>query len=131
MLKIPATSATVSVIEQLIHEGININVTMLFSQAVYEQVAQAYLRGLEVLAMQGKEVSTVGSVASFSVSRFDDAICAPRSSEAIAVLITTHLQIAEQERVLPQSFRGNVALAQAKIIYQRYQPFFKAIAGRR
>ncbi|MDZ8052752.1 MAG: transaldolase family protein [Aulosira sp. ZfuVER01] len=52
MLKIPATSVTVSVIEQLIHKGININVTLLFSQAIYEQVAEAYLRGLEALSIR-------------------------------------------------------------------------------
>ncbi|BAY48666.1 transaldolase [Scytonema sp. HK-05] len=125
MLKIPATSATVSVIEQLIHQGININVTSLFSQAVYEQVAEAYLRGLEVLAKQGKEVSTIASVASFSVSRLD---------EAITALITTHLE-AEQERGLPEPFRGDVAIcatqqrfaiAQAKVMYQRYQTIYQS-----
>jgi transaldolase len=125
MLKVPATSATVSVIEQLIHQGININVTSLFSQAVYEQVAEAYLRGLEVLAKQGKEVSTIASVASFSVSRLD---------EAITALITTHLE-AEQERGLPESFRGNAAIcatrqrfaiAQAKVMYQRYQTVYQS-----
>jgi transaldolase len=125
MLKVPATSATVSVIEQLIHQGININVTSLFSQAVYEQVAEAYLRGLEVLAKQGKEVSTIASVASFSVSRLD---------EAITALITTHLE-AEQERGLPESFRGNAAIcatrqrfaiAQAKVMYHRYQTIYQS-----
>lgn len=125
MLKIPATSVTVSVIEQLIHEGININVTMLFSQAVYEQVAEAYLRGLEALAMQGKEVSNVSSVASFSVTRLDD---------AIAALINTPLEIAGQERTLPESFPGNgaicatqrFAIAQAKVMYQRYQTVYQS-----
>ncbi len=117
MLKIPATSATVSLIEQLIHEGININVTSLFSQAVYEQVAEAYLRALEALAMQGKEVSNVASVASFSVSRLDD---------AIATLIDTHLDIAGQGRGLPETFRGKVAIAQAKVMYQRYQTIYQS-----
>jgi len=112
MLKIPGTSATVSVIEQLIHEGININVTMLFSQAVYEQVAEAYLKGLEALSVQGKSVSNVASV---SVSRLDDAINA---------LINTHLKIAGEERGLPEPFRGNVAIAQAKVMYQRYQTMY-------
>ncbi len=94
--------------EQLIHEGININMTMLFSQAVYKQVAEGYLRGLEAQAMQGKEVSTVASVASVSVSRLDEAI-------------NTHLEIAGQERALPETFPGKVAIAQAKVMYQLYQ----------
>lgn len=74
MLKLPATPTTLSVIEQLIREGINVNVTLLFSQAVYEQVAQAYITRLEALAVQGKEINKVVSVASFPVSRLDETI---------------------------------------------------------
>ena len=117
MLKIPATAATVPVIEQLIHEGINVNVTMLFSQAGYEQVVEEYLRGLETLAKQGREVSTIASVASVSVSCLDNAINA---------LIPTHLDIPGQRLGLPESSRDNVAIAQAKIIYQRYQTVYQS-----
>jgi len=115
MLKIPATATTVSVIEQLIGEGININVTLLFSQAVYEQVAEAYFRGLETLSVQGKQVSNVASVASVSVSLLDNAIDA---------LLDKHLKIAGEERGLPAPFRDNVAIAQAKVMYQRYQAMY-------
>jgi len=111
MLKIPATATTVPAIEQLIYEGINVNVTMLFSQVVYEQAAESYLRGLEALSIQGKSVSHVSSVASVPVSRLDD---------AIAALSNTQLETVGQEQGLPESFQGKVAIAQAKVMYQRY-----------
>ena len=117
MLKIPATAVTMPLIEQLIYESININVTMLFSRNVYEQVAEGYLRGLEALLVEGKEVSNVVSVATFSVSRLD---------QAINALVNTHLEVAGQERVLPEIFRGNVAIAQAKVMYQRYQTIYQS-----
>lgn len=109
MLEIPASAAAVSVIEQLIQEGINVNVTMLCSQAAYEQVTEAYLRGLETLALQGKEVSTVASVISVPIGRLDD---------AIGTLIDSPESRIE---ALPEMFRGKVAIAQAKMLYQRYQ----------
>lgn len=109
MLEIPASAAAVSVIEQLIQEGINVNVTMLCSQAIYEQVAEAYLRGLETLVLQGKAVSTVASVISVPIGRLDD---------AIATLIDSPESRIE---ALPEMFRDKVAIAQAKMLYQRYQ----------
>ncbi|MEE3719402.1 transaldolase family protein [Tumidithrix elongata RA019] len=113
MLKIPATAATLPAIVQLIQDGINVNVTLLFSQVVYEQVAEAYLRGLEILSMQGKSVSEVASVASFSVGHLD-------------AEIATQLQTAGQERVLRELFLGNVAIAQAKVMYQHYQSIYQS-----
>ena len=71
MIKVPATVACVPVIEQLISEGININVTLLFSIEAYKSVADAYVAGLEKLAENGGDVSKVASVASFFVSRID------------------------------------------------------------
>jgi transaldolase len=70
MIKIPGTSAGIPAIETAISEGINVNVTLLFSQEVYEQVALAYIRGLEKCA----DPSRVASVASFFVSRIDTAV---------------------------------------------------------
>jgi transaldolase len=110
MLKIPATAATLPVIEQLIAEGINVNVTLL-SQIVYERVAEAYLRGLEALSIEGKEVSKVASVASFSIGRLD---------EAVAKLKTT-----AQQQALQDSLLGRVGIAQAKVVYQRYQAIYQ------
>lgn len=119
MLKVPATPATLSLIEQLICEGININVTLLFSQAVYEQVAQAYLTGLEALAVQGGDLSKVASVASFSVCRLD---------KFINALVTARLDTTsnEHERAILESLQGRVAIAQAKLIYQRYRVLYQS-----
>ena len=74
MIKVPATPAGLPAIEQLISEGINVNVTLLFSQEVYERVAEAYIAGLERLAAPGGDVGGVASVASFFISRIDTAI---------------------------------------------------------
>ena len=71
MIKVPATQAGVPAIAQLIGEGININVTLLFAVEAYEAVAEAYLDGLEQLAQKGGDLSTVASVASFFISRID------------------------------------------------------------
>lgn len=110
MLRMPATAATVSVVEQLIREGININVTALFSQTIYEQVAEAYLRGLEALMLQGQEVSAIASVSSISINRFDDAVVAlinPPENKTDALLEAPPLGI-----------------ALAKVIYQQYQTIY-------
>jgi transaldolase len=111
MLKIPATAATLPAIEQLIAEGINVNATLLCSQIVYERVAEAYLRGLEALSIEGKEVSKVASVASFSIGRLD---------ETVAQLKTT-----AQQQALQESLLGHVGIAQAKVVYQRYQAIYQ------
>ena len=74
MVKVPATPAGIPAIRRLIARGLNINVTLLFAVSVYEQVVEAYLAGLEDLKQAGGDVSTVGSVASFFVSRIDSAI---------------------------------------------------------
>ena len=74
MIKIPATAQGVPAVQQLIGEGINVNVTLLFAQEVYEQVAEAYIAGLERLAANGGDVKRVASVASFFISRIDTAI---------------------------------------------------------
>jgi transaldolase len=120
MLKIPATAAALPAIlilrgsanEQLIAEGINVNVTLLCSQIVYERVAEAYLRGLEALLVEGKEVSKVTSVASFSIGHLDEAI-------------TEQLKTTDRKQALQESLRGNVGIAQAKVVYQQYQDIYQ------
>ena len=119
MLKVPATPTTLSIIEQLIGEGININVTLLFSHTVYEHVAQAYLIGLEALVAHGGEVSKVVSVASFSVCRLDKFM----NSLVAARLDTT---IDEHERAQLESLQGRVAIAEAKLTYQCHQVFYQS-----
>ncbi len=74
MVKVPATPAGIPAIRQLIGRGLNINITLLFSVSVYEQVAEAYIAGLEDLARAGGDAAKTGSVASFFVSRIDSAV---------------------------------------------------------
>ncbi|MEH1935540.1 MAG: bifunctional transaldolase/phosoglucose isomerase [Nostoc sp.] len=119
MIKVPATPAGISAIQQLISDGINVNVTLLFAQEVYEQVANAYIAGLEALAARGADVSQVNSVASFFISRIDT---------AIDNLITTRLKITnnKDERRLLEVMLGRIAIANAKLTYQRYQEIYQS-----
>ena len=74
MIKVPATEAGISAITTLIGEGINVNITLIFSLTMYQKVINAYMTGLEHLVSMGKDLSTVASVASFFVSRIDTAV---------------------------------------------------------
>jgi transaldolase/glucose-6-phosphate isomerase len=118
MIKVPATPAGLPAIEQLISEAINVNVTLLFSQAVYEHVAQAYIAGLQHLAAQSGDVGQVASVASFFISRIDTAVDA--QAQARLKTATT-----AQERTLLRSLMGKVAIANGKLTYQRYKAIFR------
>ena len=100
MVKVPGTAEGIPAFQQLIAEGINVNVTLLFAQSVYEQVAEAYIAGLEARAAQGKDLSHVASVASFFVSRIDTAIDSMPAAKASGVA-------------------GKVAIANAKLTYAR------------
>ncbi|MEI2580234.1 bifunctional transaldolase/phosoglucose isomerase [Scytonema sp. PRP1] len=128
MIKVPATPAGIPAIKQLISEGINVNVTLLFSQETYELVADAYISGLEAFAAQGGDVSKVASVASFFISRIDTAI------DAIATArIKTATSASEQASL--RTILGKVAIANAKLTYQRYQEIYQsaqwqALAGK-
>jgi transaldolase/glucose-6-phosphate isomerase len=117
MIKVPATPEGLPAIEQLIGEGLNVNVTLLFAQDVYERVTQAYIAGLERLAAQGGEVNRVASVASFFVSRIDTAV------DALAAARLKSAQTAYEAAAL-QSIMGKVAIANAKLTYQRYKEIF-------
>jgi transaldolase/glucose-6-phosphate isomerase len=118
MIKVPATPAGLPAITQLISEGINVNVTLLFSQQVYERVVEAYIAGLERLAADGGDVSQVASVASFFISRIDTAIDAQ---------VMARLKIAKTapERILLRSLLGQVAIANGKLTYQRFKAIFQ------
>jgi transaldolase/glucose-6-phosphate isomerase len=118
MIKVPGTPAGLPAIEQLISEGINVNVTLLFSQEVYERVAQAYIAGLERLAAQGGDVSRAASVASFFISRIDTAIDAQATARLKAAT-------SAQGRTLLRSVLGKVAIANGKLTYQRYKAIFQ------
>jgi transaldolase/glucose-6-phosphate isomerase len=127
MIKIPATREGISVIDQLISEGINVNVTLLFAQESYEQVAHAYITGLEKFAAAGGDLNRVASVASFFISRIDSAI-----DGRIAARLQETINAAEQS--LLRGVAGKVAIANAKLTYQRYRELFsgprwQALAG--
>ena len=107
-IKVPATAAGLPAIQQLISEGINVNVTLLFGLPRYRQVAEAYIAGIEARLAQGKPVQHVASVASFFVSRID-ALLDPLLEAPAA-----------------QPLRGQVAIASAKVAYQIYQDLFNS-----
>ncbi|MBU1723132.1 MAG: transaldolase [Gammaproteobacteria bacterium] len=107
-IKVPATAAGLPAIQQLISEGINVNVTLLFGLPRYRQVAEAYIAGIEARLAQGEPVQHVASVASFFVSRID-ALLDPLLETPAA-----------------QALRGQVAIASAKIAYQIYQELFNS-----
>ena len=117
MVKVPATTPGLAAIRQLTGEGINVNITLLFSQKVYEGVVEAYLGGLEDLVARGGDPGGVASVASFFVSRIDT---------AVDKLIEARLDRTadDAERLALRSIRGKVAIANAKLAYERYKRLF-------
>src|SRR5579863_4110707 len=117
MVKVPATPEGIPAIEHLIGKGININITLLFSQQVYIEVAKAYIAGLEKLVADGGDPSHVASVASFFVSRIDSAVD-KQLDEKIARANDPH----EKERL--SALKGKVAIANAKLAYQEYKELF-------
>lgn len=116
-IKVPATPQGIPAIEQLISEGININVTLLFSGKVYEQVADAYINGMEKLAASGADISKTASVASFFVSRIDSSIDKILESKIAGA-------INEEEKSKYQSLVGKVAIANAKLAYQKFKDIY-------
>ena len=117
MVKVPATPEGVPAIEQLISEGININVTLLFAQERYEKVAHAYVSGLKKYAAGGGDPSHVASVASFFISRIDTMVDA---------IVKARLKSTSdpKEQALLRSLLGKVAIANGKLTYQRYKEIF-------
>lgn len=114
MIKVPATAVCIPVIQQLIGQGINVNVTLLFSKAAYLQVVDAYLSGLEIFAANGGDVSRVASVASFFISRLDTAV------DALIAEQLKRVGNHPQQRELLENLQGTVAIANAKLVYQEY-----------
>ena len=117
MIKIPATSEGFPAIEQCVYEGININITLIFSLESYKKTIEAYLRGLERRVAEGKPIDRIASVASFFVSRIDTAVD-KRIEERIA-----HAG-SEKEKEKLASLLGRVAIANAKMAYQIFREVF-------
>jgi transaldolase/glucose-6-phosphate isomerase len=121
LIKVPATPAGIPAVEQLTSEGISVNVTLLFDVDVYEQVANAYLSGLEKYGAKGGEVAKVASVASFFISRIDTLIDA-----RLEKMLDQAADPAQRKKL--KALVGKVAIANAKLAYDRYQ---KLYAGER
>jgi len=117
MIKVPGTAEGIPAFQQLISEGININVTLLFSQQVYEDVARAYIAGLEGLAGRGGDVSRIASVASFFISRIDSSV-----DKIVETRLKTAKDAREQEQL--KAIEGKVAIANGKLAYQSYLEIF-------
>ena len=117
MIKVPGTAEGIPAFQQLISEGININVTLLFSQEVYKRVAEAYIAGLEQLLARGGDVSKIASVASFFISRIDSSVDA---------IVGERLKASKDQREQEQlkSILGKVAIANGKQTYVSYQKLF-------
>src|SRR5712672_353955 len=121
MVKVPATPEGIQAVSQLISEGINVNVTLLFSRDVYEQVANAYIEGLTARAASGADVSGIASVASFFVSRIDSKLDAQ---------ITNQLKTASDPILAARlsGLLGKVAIANAKLAYHRFTELYSGEA---
>src|SRR4249919_1656141 len=117
MVKVPATAEGLPAIEALTAQGISINITLLFSQAVYREVAEAYIAGLEKYVAKGGDPSHVASVASFFVSRIDTAV-----DKQLDEKIAKANDPSEKERLA--ALKGKVAIANAKLAYQDYERLF-------
>jgi len=109
LIKIPGSPAGVPAIEEMLFEGINVNVTLLFAIEAYEAVAVAYLRALERRAAEGRELKSIASVASFFLSRIDTL-----ADEKLA-------QAKPGEGVEPRALKAKLAIANAKLAYQSYK----------
>jgi transaldolase/glucose-6-phosphate isomerase len=128
MIKIPATPEGIPAIRQTLEEGLNINITLLFAQSAYEQVAEAFLSALEARAAKGQDISHVASVASFFVSRIDTLV-----DSKIDEKLKTAAKAAQKS--LLESIRGKIAIANARLTYEKYQELFggprwKALAAK-
>jgi transaldolase/glucose-6-phosphate isomerase len=128
MIKIPGTPQGVPSIREALEEGININITLLFAQSAYEQVAEAYIAALEARVAKGQDISHIASVASFFVSRIDSLV-----DSTIDTKLKTETD--SGKKALLESLRGKVAIANARRTYVKYQeiidtPRWKALAAK-
>ena len=116
MIKVPATPAGMPAVRQLLGEGINVNVTLMFSMEHYLQVAEAYLQGIETLAASGR-TAPVASVASFFVSRVDTVV-----DKLLQDLESRAGSVTEKERC--RTLQGRAAVANARLVYRKFREIF-------
>jgi transaldolase len=117
MVKIPGTVEAVPIIQQMLTEGININITLLFSVAAYERVARAYISALAARQAAGQPIDRIASVASFFVSRVDTLVDKLLDEKIAATGDAT-------QKGWLQSLKGKAAIANAKIAYQSFERLF-------
>ncbi|HET9919948.1 MAG TPA: transaldolase [Ktedonobacteraceae bacterium] len=117
LVKIPATPEGIPAIRQALTDGININITLIFSRQAYHDVVDAYLSALEDRNAQGKDISTIASVASFFVSRVDTLV-----DKVLEDRIEASSDPAEQQHL--KSLEGKAAIANARLVYQDFKQFF-------
>jgi transaldolase / glucose-6-phosphate isomerase len=117
MIKVPGTPEGIPAIQQLVSEGLNINVTLLFAFDVYVRVAEAFIAGLEQFVKAGGDPSRVASVASFFISRIDTLVDGEIDAKIKAA--TNPADVAALKNLL-----GKVAIANGKLTYQRYKQLF-------
>lgn len=117
MIKVPGTAAGIPAVEQLISEGVNVNVTLLFAQKNYEQVAQAYIDGVDKLVAKGGNAGEIASVASFFVSRIDSL-----ADDLIGGRIAAAGKASE--RLALRQLLGKIAVANAKLAYASYTKIY-------
>ncbi|MHB8573052.1 MAG: transaldolase [Candidatus Dormibacteria bacterium] len=123
MIKVPATREGLPAIEQLLYEGLNVNITLMFNQRHYESVATAYITALERRVNEGLPVDRVASVASFFVSRVDTAVDREldRRGESAAAADAEPLR----------ALRGTAAVANARVTYERFTQLFEGAPSER
>jgi transaldolase len=128
MIKVPGTKEGLPAIRQLLEEGLNINITLLFAQSTYEQVAEAFFAALEARAKKGQDISHIASVASFFVSRIDTLIDGQIDAKLKSVTDAN-------QRALLTGLQGKIAIANARLTYRKYQELYggarwKALAAK-
>jgi len=117
LVKVPATSQGVPAIEELTSNGVNVNVTLLFAVKRYEEVAEAYIRGLEKRVQSNQPIHEIASIASFFVSRVDTL-----TDKLLEARLAAGGSVAEKEKI--RALMGKAAVANAKIAYRRYKEMF-------
>lgn len=111
MIKVPATQEGALAFRELIEEGININVTLMFSQAQYDQIAEAYITALENRAAKVYDLKQIASVASIFVSRMDSKV-----DKMLDAFVTAKAK----------SLKGMIGIANAKMVYQHFKEYFQS-----
>src|SRR6266704_3142586 len=117
LIKIPGTPEGIPAIRESLSEGININITLIFSIENYRQVADAYISALENRNAEGKDISHIASVASFFVSRVDTLV-----DQLLEDKIKATQDSAEQQKL--KSLEGKAAIANARLVYQEFIRIF-------